>query len=329
VAYFNVPIAVAINSAWDIFVADGYNNVIRKISAVGARTVTTYAGTGEKGFQDGAAAQAKFSFPNDLVCDPEGNVYVTEFEGNRVRKITPDGVVSTYAGTGVAGYNDGAALQAMFNQPAGIARDATGNLYVTEWNNHTIRKITPAGSVTTIAGTAGQNGFVDGPALTSARLYVPNGIATDNKGNVFFTDWGNNAIRRIDPLGDVLTLVGTAGQGFKDGGRTDAKMNRPGGIAVHPDGSLIVADIDNNAIRRVVWQTNAPATEAVVLIEVNPSITIFGVTGKTYRVESTESLVTPDWAVLGEVTLASPVETWFDTQPVTRTRRFYRAVLKN
>ena len=106
-------------------------------------------------------------------------------------------------------------------------------------------------------------------------------------------------------------------------------MNRPGGVAVHPDGSLIVADTDNNAMRRVIWQTNAPPTEAVVLIEMNPSITIFGVIGKTYRVESTENLVAPDWTVLGEVTLGSPVETWFDSQPVTRTRRFYRAVLKN
>jgi hypothetical protein len=119
------------------------------------------------------------------------------------------------------------------------------------------------------------------------------------------------------------------GAGFKDGGRTDAQMNRPGGIAAHPDGSLIVADTENHAMRRAVWQTNAAPTEAVVLIELNPSITIFGVAGKTYRVESSESLVAPDWTVLGEVTLAAPVETWFDTQPVTRTRRFYRAVLKN
>lgn len=328
-AYFNVPIATAINAAWDVYVADGYNNVIRKISAAGARTVATYAGSGEKGFQDGAAAQAKFSFPNDLVCDPEGNLFVTEFEGHRVRKITPDGVVSTYAGTGVAGYKDGAAAQAMFNQPAGIARDGFGNLYVTEWVNHTIRKITPAGNVTTIAGTAAQSGFVDGPAVTTARLNVPNGIATDSKGNVFFTEWGNSSVRRIDPLGDVLTLVGTAGLGFKDGGRATAQVNRPGGLAVHPDGSLVVADTDNNAMRRVVWQTNAAPTEAVVLIEVNPSITIFGVAGKTYRVESAESLVAPQWTVLGEVTLVSPVETWFDSQPLTRARRFYRAILKN
>jgi hypothetical protein len=138
VAYFNVPLAVALNSAWDIFVADASNNVVRKISATGTRAVTTYAGMGEKGFQDGAAAQAKFNFPNDLVCDPDGNLFVTEFEGNRVRKITTDGTVSTYAGTGQAGYRDGVAGQAMFNQPAGIARDGVGNLYVTEWVNQTI-----------------------------------------------------------------------------------------------------------------------------------------------------------------------------------------------
>jgi hypothetical protein len=182
--------------------------------------------------------------------------------------------------------------------------------------------------VSTIAGTVGQSGFVDGPALTTARLNIPNGICTDANGNIFFTDWANSAVRRIDPLGDVLTLVGTAGVGFRDGGRTNAQMNYPAGIALHPDGSLIVADTGNYCMRRVVWQTNAAPTEAVVLIEVNPSITIFGVSGKTYLIESSESLVAPDWTVVGEVTLVAPVETWFDTQPVTRAKRFYRAVLK-
>jgi hypothetical protein len=115
VAYFNAPLAVALNPAWDIFVADAFNNVVRKISGFGTRQVTTYAGTGEKAFQDGPAAQAKFNFPNDLVCDADGNVYVTEFEGHRVRKISTDGIVSTVAGTGTAGYRDGAPGQALLN----------------------------------------------------------------------------------------------------------------------------------------------------------------------------------------------------------------------
>jgi hypothetical protein len=329
VATFNVPIGAAISAGWDIFIADGFNNVVRKINALGTRSVSTYAGTGEEGFQNGGAAQAKFSFPNDLVCAPDGTLFVTEFTGHRVRMITTDGTVSTFAGTGVAGFKDGPGGQAQFNEPAGIARDAAGNLYVTEWLNHTIRKITPAGVVSTIAGAVGQSGFVDGPALTAARLSSPNGIAVDGKGNIFFTEHGNSSVRRIDALGDVLTLVGTAGRGFQDGARTDAQMFEPGGVAAHPDGSLIVTDTGNNAVRRVVWQANPNPTEAAVLIELNPSITIFGIPGKTYRVEASESMVSTNWVVVGEVTLGSAVETWFDSQPVTRTQRYYRAVLVN
>jgi hypothetical protein len=186
VATFNVPIGAAISAGWDIFIADGFNNVVRKINALGTRSVSTYAGTGEEGFQNGAAAQAKFSFPNDLVCAPDGTLFVTEFTGHRVRMITTDGTVSTFAGTGVAGFKDGPGGQAQFNEPAGIARDAAGNLYVTEWLNHTIRKITPAGVVSTIAGAVGQGGFVDGPALTAARLSSPNGIGGGWKGKYFF-----------------------------------------------------------------------------------------------------------------------------------------------
>jgi sugar lactone lactonase YvrE len=155
------------------------------------------------------------------------------------------------------------------------------------------------------------------------------GSAVDGKGNIFFTEHGNSSVRRIDALGDVLTLVGTAGRGFQDGGRTDAQMFEPGGVAAHPDGSLIVTDTGNNAVRRVVWQANPNPTAAAVLIELNPSITIFGIPGKTYRVEVSESMVSTNWVVVGEVTLGSAVETWFDSQPVTRTQRYYRAVLVN
>ncbi len=328
VALFALPLSVAIDPAWDVFVADAENHMVRKISAFGVRAVSTVAGTGVEGFQNGPGAQAQFAFPNDLVTDGSGNVYVTEFRGHRVRRIAANGTVTTFAGNGTRGHRDGEAQQAMFSDLGGIARDSLGNLYVTEWGNDDIRKITPEGTVSTIAGTPGQRGFVDGPGLTGARLGAPDGIAVDNRGNIFFTEFSNSSVRRIDPSGEVFTLVGSAGQGFRDGDRASAQMNQPGGIAAHPDGSLLVADSYNHAIRRVVWQTNSAPTEATLLVELNPAITIFGMAGRTYRIESSENLIGGPWIVVGEVMLASPVETWFDTQPATRAQRYYRAILK-
>ncbi len=327
-AYFNIPIAVAVDAGWDVFVADSGNNVIRRISPFGARTVTTFAGSGGNGLKNGTAAEAQFNFPNDLVVDPSGNLFVTEFNNHTVRKITKEGVVTTFAGTGAPGHHDGPGAGAQFNGPAGIARDNVGNLFVTDWENRVIRKITPDGVVSTIAGAVGVQGFIDGPSA-SARLCAPDGIAVDQNGNIFFTEFGNSSVRRIDPSGEVLTLVGTAGEGFADGGRTEAKMLHPGGIAVYPDGSLIVADTANHSIRKVVWRTNPTPTEAALLIELNPSITIFGITGKTYQIQASENLVGTEWTILGEVTLEFSVETWFDSQPVTRGQRYYRAILKN
>jgi sugar lactone lactonase YvrE len=326
-AYFNLPIAVAVDRSWDLFVADSGNNVVRRVSVFGTRAVTTFSGSGRVGLRNGTAAEAEFNFPNDLVSDGAGGLFVTEFNNHTVRHVAADGSVTTFAGTGAAGYRDGAAGQALFHGPAGIARDGSGNLYVTDWENQAVRKITPGGVVSTIAGTAGVSGFVDGP-VGSAKLYAPDGIAVDGRGNVFFTEFGNSSVRRIDANGDVLTLVGTAGEGFLDGDRATGRMLHPGGIAAHPDGSLLVADTGNHAIRKVVWQAAVNPTEAAVLIALNPSITVFGVVGKTYRIEVKESLLVNEWTVLGEVTLSSPVETWYDSQPVTRGQRYYRAVLK-
>jgi hypothetical protein len=328
-AAFNLPIAVAVNASWDVFVADGFNHVVRKISGFGAHTVTTYAGTGEAGFRDGPAAQAQFNFPNDLVVDPEGNVYVSEFFGHRVRKITPDGNVSTFAGTGVAGFRNGPGIQAQFNGIGGIARDSAGNLFVTEWNNFVIRRISPSGDVSMVAGSPGVTGFRDGPALTFALLATPDAIAVDNAGNIFFSEHNNAAVRRITAAGEVLTLVGTAGPGYRDGGRAEAKMLAPGGIAIDHDGSLIVTDTENNCIRRVIWSPPAVATNAVVFIDLNPSITIYGIPGQSYTVQAAEALAPNNWVSLGDVTLQTAVDTWFDTQPIGRGRRFYRAILKN
>ena len=164
-------------------------------------------------------------------CDASGNVYVADSGNDNIRKITPGGTVSTMAGTaGVAGSQDGTANGALFNQPQGIAVDATGNVYVADTNNCTIRKVTQGGVTTTIAGAVGQSGASDGTG-GSARFAFPIGIATDASGNVYVADLDNSAVRKVTPSGAVSTLAGNLGSpGTLDGQGT----RRPG--FNHPSG---------------------------------------------------------------------------------------------
>ena len=203
-AMFNQPLGVAVDFQGNVWVADTGNNRIRRISAAGV--VSTVAGSGLSGYVDGSGTAAWFNFPNDLAVDAQGNVYVSEFSNHAVRKITPEGVVSTWAGNGSAGYADGARAQARFNQPGGIARDGAGNLYVSEWGGQRVRKISVGGQVSTVAGS-GVAGYLDGPGATG-QFRDPDGIVVDGVGNLFIADNGNHAIRRISPVGVVETVAG-------------------------------------------------------------------------------------------------------------------------
>jgi sugar lactone lactonase YvrE len=324
-ALFENPQAVTIDHNGDIFVADAGNNVIRRISSFGARNVSTYAGTGAAGYKDGLASQAQFNFPNDLAFDSKGNLYVTELTNHTVRKITPTGVVSTFAGNGSSGYKDATGTNALFSMTAGVAIDSNDNLYITEWSGQRIRKITPAGVVTTVAGT-GQAGYLDGPG-PSAQLNTPDGITIDPAGNLYFVEFANHAVRKVDRDGIVTTLAGLGDPGFRDGDRNTALLQSPGGIAWYPDGSLVVADTFNHAIRKLALVTNSIPTAPVLLVRLHPGITIFGPVGKSYRIEAAEASMGPlDWTTVGTVTLTQPVELFFDSEPATRTQRFYRAM---
>ncbi|MEO5948894.1 MAG: prepilin-type N-terminal cleavage/methylation domain-containing protein [Candidatus Saccharimonas sp.] len=190
---FNAPYGVATDSADNIYVADYGNNRIRKITQAGIDTVL--AGTGVSGFANGAGVSAQFNHPQNLDVDSAGNVYVADYGNNRIRKITPAGVVSTLAGSGVAGFADGAGGSAQFNYPGGIAVDSSGIVYVADKSNHRIRKITSAGVVSTLAGS-GVAGFADG-AGGSAQFYNPSGVAVDSSGNIYVADRFNNRIRKI------------------------------------------------------------------------------------------------------------------------------------
>jgi serine/threonine-protein kinase len=197
-AQFRLPDGVALDGNGDVFVADTGNNRIRKITPDGR--VTTIAGSGDAsagGFADGPAATARFNAPRGIAVDAEGNVFVADTFNQRIRKITPTGVVSTLAGSGDQGTANGAAAAARFSNPDGIAIDASGNLFVTDNSSFRVRKITPAGLVIDLAGSA-KEGFLDG-APGAAQFDFPAGLAVDGAGTVYVADASNNRIRKIEP----------------------------------------------------------------------------------------------------------------------------------
>ncbi|MBI4882640.1 MAG: hypothetical protein HY826_01140 [Actinobacteria bacterium] len=190
-AAFSFPYGVAIDANNNLYVSDSGTSRIRKITPAGV--VTTLAGGGAgAGSADGAAGVAQFNLPTGLAVDGAGNVYVADLNNDRIRKVTPAGVVSTLAGS-TGGFTDGTGAAAQFNDPYGVAVDGAGNILVADTLNRVIRKVTAAGVVTTFAGAT--NGFVDGVG-TAARFGFVNGIAIDSAGTIYVAD-GNNALRRI------------------------------------------------------------------------------------------------------------------------------------
>lgn len=250
-ASFYYPSGVATDSVGNVYVADSGNSTIRKITPAGE--VTTLAGAPRViGHTDGTGAAARFDRPSVVASDSTGNVYVSDTSNNTIRKITPAGVVTTLAGTpGIRGHADGTGTMASFYSPSGVATDRAGNVYVADSNNHTIRKITPAGVVTTLAGTAGIRGHADGTGTVASFVY-PKGIATDSTGNVYVSDTLNQTIRKITPSGVVTTLAGTDGLfGSTDGAGAAARFNSPSGIATDSVGNVYVADYGNSSIRKI------------------------------------------------------------------------------
>jgi sugar lactone lactonase YvrE len=255
-ASFDYPSGIATDGAGNVYVADYGNRTIRKITPAGV--VTTLAGrAGARGSNDGVGAAARFDGPLAVATDGAGNLYVADLFST-VRKITPDGMVTTFAGRrDVTGTIDGAGAAARFGFLRGIATDSAGNVYVTDHDNQTIRKITPAGVVTTLAGSAGVEGNANGPGA-EARFSFPLGIAVDSAGNIYVAEnFGlpdnpglagklAHTIRKITPAGIVSTVVGVAGrQGFVPGALPGG-LEAPAGVAVGGTSLYITLNNDRN-----------------------------------------------------------------------------------
>ncbi len=267
-ARFKDPLGVCATASGMVYVADSGNHRLRGITPEGQ--VTTLAGSGVPGGTDGAGAGAQFNSPNDVVVAPDGTLFVTEWSGSRIRRVSPSGVVTTWAGTGAAGYRDGPRATSELDRPGGLALDAAGHLYFTEWGGHRIRRIDTNGVVSTLAGT-GEPGYVDGPS-SAARLHNPDGIVVDRLGNVFFTDLGGHAVRRLTTSGVVETMLGTGRPGAELGPQGIARLASPGGLGLDLDGNLIVTDTGNQRLVRIVPRTSAP----VLLVEPRDLVTLVG-----------------------------------------------------
>lgn len=263
---FNRPGGTAVDAAGNVYVADRDNHLVRKITPAGV--VSTLAGSpGEGGFGgsvDGVGAEARFCHPTGVAVNSAGVVFVTDGCNSAIRKITPDGTVTTFAGVMKdVGSADGTGAAARFDTPTGIAVDRLDNLYVTDTLSSTVRKITPSGVVSTIAGSAGVFGHVDGAGSIS-QFSRPNGVTVDAAGNLFIADAMNRVIRKITPAGIVSTFAGTVGVvGNADGGLgiatfalavdviDDGGLSPLVGLAVDGNGQVYVSDYFNHEIRRV------------------------------------------------------------------------------
>lgn len=254
-AQLNFPAGIAFDGLGNCYICDMGNHRIRKVNSSGI--ISTYAGTGIQGFSGdgGLATAARISNPCGVVVDAVGNLFFTEIYDHRVRRISPSGIISTIAGTGIAGFSgdNGAAALAQLKMPIGISLDAVGNLYIADANNNRIRKINTGGIISTVAGTGvgGYNG--DGITALTAQLRVPTGIAFDSQNEMFIADAANSRIRKVNLAGIISTYVGIGSSGFSgDGGLANlAQISDPTGIVFDASDNLYICDDVNRRVRKV------------------------------------------------------------------------------
>jgi trimeric autotransporter adhesin len=255
-AELNTPIAVALDSSGNLYIADSANQRIRKVTKSTGK-ISTIAGNGTVQYtgDGGAATSATFNTPYGVAVDSAGNVYIADFLNHAVRKVNTSGTISTVAGTGIFGFSGdgGPGTNAQLNRPFGLAVDSAGNLFIADSNNYCIRKLDTNGNISTVAGVATSLGFSgDGGPATSAKMSSPYGVAVDKAGNLYIADSGNNRIRKVSN-GIITTIAGAGPAGYSgDGGSAvSARLNRPFGVSVDSAGNVFVSDYGNYRVRLV------------------------------------------------------------------------------
>ncbi|MGW3208645.1 NHL domain-containing protein [Streptomyces sp. NPDC001135] len=249
------PYGVAVDGAGNLYIADVSNHRVRKVTPNG--TITTVAGNGQAGFvsDGGPAVATKLGSPYGVAVDGAGNLYIAEYSNHRVRKVTPNGTITTVAGNGQAGFvsDGGPAVATKLHYPIGVAVDREGNLYIADYYNHRVRKVTPNGIITTVAGN-GQAGFVsDGGPAVATKLHYPWGVAVDQDGNLYIGDRYNHRVRKVTPHGVITTVAGNGIAGYvADGGPAVAtSLHYPSHVAVDGAGNLYIGDGHNHRVRKV------------------------------------------------------------------------------
>lgn len=253
---FSAPFGTVVDAAGNLYVADRNNNVVRRTGTNGISKIIAGIGVSAFGGDGGPATNAFLSQPSAVIFDTNGNLYISDSNNNRVRKVDTNGIISTVAGNGAqfppAG--SGTATSVAINFPIGLALDKAGNLYIADNGNFCVRKVSPAGSLTTVAGQVGTPGSSgDGFPATSALLNGVIGVAVDNSGNIYIADSGNNRIRKVNTFGTISTIAGTGTAGYSgDGGSaTLAKLYAPAGLYVDIYSNILIADTGNQYIRKI------------------------------------------------------------------------------
>jgi sugar lactone lactonase YvrE len=249
------PVGTAIDAAGNLYIADYTNNRIRKVTPEGV--ISTYAGNGTAGFSGdgGAATSAEINGPLGIGFDGAGNLYIGDSYNQRVREVTPEGVISTFAGNGAQGYNgDGiAATSSKLYYPAGIASDKNGDIFIADYFNNRVREVNTQGIISTVAGngTSGYSG--DGGLATDAELYFPTGVALDATGNLYIADYYNNRVREVTTGGIISTFAGNGAGGYSGDGAaaTSAELHAPNAVATDSAGNVYIGDYANNRVRKV------------------------------------------------------------------------------